>query len=277
MKTRLTTDPTTFSRMTTQELRDTFLIDSLFPVGDIELVYWEPDRTIIGSAVPASTPIVLEASPKELAADFFLQRRELGILNIGGAGTVETDKATYPLANLDVLYVGRGSKTVVFRSDSPSDPAKFFLISYPAHASYPAVLVRPADANRVELGDAASANRRTIFQQIHEGGARSCQLVMGYTELATGSVWNTMPPHTHQRRSEVYLYFDLPENQAVLHLMGPGQETRHLVVRSGQAVLSPIWSIHSGAGTAAYRFCWAMGGENQRFDDMDGIPVASLK
>ncbi|MBU3666581.1 MAG: 5-dehydro-4-deoxy-D-glucuronate isomerase [Chthoniobacterales bacterium] len=277
MKTRHTTDPVTFSRMTTQELRDTFLIDSLFRPGEIELVYWEADRTIIGSAVPTSNPIALEASQKELAADFFLQRRELGILNIGGPGSVETDEGTHALAKLDALYVGRGSKKVLFRSDSPSEPAKFYLVSYPAHAGHPTTLVRPAEANRLELGDPASANRRTIVQQIREGGARSCQLVMGFTELATGSVWNTMPPHTHQRRSEVYLYFDLPEDQAVIHLMGPGQETRHLVMRSGQVALSPIWSIHSGAGTSAYRFCWAMGGENQRFDDMDGIPVAALK
>jgi len=168
-------------------------------------------------------------------------------------------------------------RNVTFQSDSPADPAKFFLMSYPAHTVHPTALVRPADANRLNLGDSATANKRTIIQQIHEKGARSCQLVMGFTELETGSIWNTMPAHTHQRRSEVYLYFDIPDNQAVFHFMGPGLETRHLLVHPGHAVLSPIWSIHSGAGTAAYRFCWAMGGENQRFDDMDGIPVRNLK
>ncbi len=277
MKTRLSTGPDAFSRMTTQELRDTFLIDSLFPPGEVELVYWEVDRTIIGSAVPVATPLALAASQKELAADFFLERRELGILNIGGPGTVATDGTTHRLEKLDTLYVGRGTRDVSFASDSPSDPAKFFLMSYPAHAVHPTTLVRPADANRLHLGDTATANKRTIVQQIHEKGAKSCQLVMGFTELETGSIWNTMPAHTHQRRSEVYLYFDIPDNQAVFHFMGPGNETRHLLVHPGQAVLSPIWSIHSGAGTAAYRFCWAMGGENQRFDDMDGIPVRELR
>ena len=277
MKTRLSTSPEAFSRMTTQELRDTFLIDSLFPPGKVELIYWEVDRTIIGSAVPTSAPLALEASQKELASDFFLERREVGILNIGGPGTVEADGTSFRLEKLDTLYVGRGVRQVTFLSDNPADPAKFFLMSYPAHTVYPTALVRPADANRLNLGDPATANKRTIVQQIHEKGTRSCQLVMGFTELETGSIWNTMPAHTHQRRSEVYLYFDIPDNQAVFHFMGPGHETRHILVHPGQAVLSPIWSIHSGAGTAAYRFCWAMGGENQRFDDMDGIPVRDLK
>jgi len=277
MKTRLSTSPEAFSRMTTSELRDTFLIDSLFPAGSVELIYWEVDRTIIGSAVPTSSPLALEASQKELAADFFLERRELGILNIGGPGSVATDGTSHTMEKLDSLYVGRGTRTVTFTSADPANPAKFFLMSYPAHTVYPTTLVRPADANRLALGDASTANKRTIVQQIHEKGARSCQLVMGFTELESGSIWNTMPPHTHQRRSEVYLYFDIPDNQAVFHFMGPGNETRHLLVHPGQAVLSPIWSIHSGAGTAAYRFCWAMGGENQRFDDMDGIPVRDLK
>jgi 4-deoxy-L-threo-5-hexosulose-uronate ketol-isomerase len=263
--------------MTTQELRDTFLIDSLFPEGAVELIYWEVDRTIIGSAVPTGAPLALEASQKELAADYFLERRELGVLNIGGAGTVAADGKDFRLEKLDALYVGRGTRAVTFQSDNAADPAKFYLISYPAHTTHPTALVRPADANRVALGSNATANERTIIQQIHEKGAKSCQLVMGFTELATGSVWNTMPPHTHQRRSEVYLYFDIPDQHAVVHFMGPGQETRHLMVHPGQAVLSPIWSIHSGCGTSSYRFCWAMGGENQRFDDMDGIPVRDLR
>lgn len=277
MKTLHTIDPQTYARMNTRELRENFLIDSLFPADTVPLIYWEVDRTIIGSAVPVSGALKLEASEKELAADYFLQRRELGVLNIGGPGIVRVDGQEYPLAKQETLYVGRGARDVVFQSRSANEPAKFFLISYPAHTTHPTAVISGSKANRLELGNQSTANCRTIHQQIHEKGASSCQLVMGYTELAPGSVWNTMPPHTHQRRSEVYLYFDIPEDHAVFHFMGPGHETRHLAVANGQAVLSPIWSIHSGVGTCAYKFAWAMGGENQRFDDMDGIPVRDLR
>lgn len=277
MKTRLSTSPETFSRMTTQELRDTFLIDSLFKLGCLDLTYWEVDRMVIGSAVPEATELSFADFQNEIAADFFLQRRELGAFNIGGAGLIEVDGTSFILEKLDNLYVGRGSRSVTFRSVDPNNPAKFFLVSCPAHSTHPTSLAKASDAHRISLGDSSKANERTITQQIHEKGTPSCQLVMGFTELASGSVWNTMPSHTHQRRSEVYLYFDLPEDQAVVHLMGPGRETRHLLVHNGQAVLSPIWSIHSGCGTANYRFCWAMAGENQRFDDMDGIPVRDLR
>ena len=277
MKTLHATDPRTYARMTTRELRENFLIDSLFPIDTIPLIYWETDRTIIGSAVPVSRSLKLEATEKELAADYFLQRRELGVLNIGGAGLVEVDGQEYPLAKQESLYVGRGARDVVFQSCSTEDAAKFFLISYPAHCFHPTTLIGASQTNRLELGSQHTSNCRIISQQIHEKGAASCQLVMGYTELAPGNVWNTMPPHTHQRRSEVYLYFDVPDDQAVFHFMGPGQETRHLAVANGQAVLSPIWSIHSGVGTCAYKFAWAMGGENQRFDDMDGISISNLR
>ena len=269
--------PEAVARMNTAELRRAFLIETLFVPGTIDLTYWETDRTIIGSAVPTGTPLALVVSPQEMAAEFFLQRRELGIINLGGPGAVETDATRHPLAPRDSLYVGRGVRSVVFHSEDAANPARFFLISYPAHAVHPVTLTRVDDARKVPLGTAEKANVRTIYQQIHEAGARSCQLVMGYTEMANGSVWNTFPPHTHQRRSEVYVYFDLPADQAVMHLMGPGDETRHLVVRAGQAVLSPAWSIHSGCGTSAYRFVWAMGGENQRFDDMDPVPVSQLR
>ena len=186
------------------------------------------------------------------------------------------DGRRFELGSLDCLYVGQGSRTVVMESQEAEKPARFYLVSAPAHASHPTTLMRHDQANRVELGSAAGANQRTIFQYIHEGGIQSCQLVLGFTRLASGSVWNTMPPHTHFRRSEVYLYFDLPVDQAVIHLAGPPEETRHLVMRSGQAVLSPPWSIHCGCGTSSYAFVWSMGGENKRFNDMDSAPISSL-
>jgi len=276
MQFRYAFGPDSYKRMTTPELREAFLADQLFAKGGIEFLYWENDRTVAGSAVPLSEPISLGNYPA-LASDFFCQRRELGILNIGGPGIVTVDGASHAVGTKDCLYVGRGAREVAFASESAATPAKYFLMSYPAHTTYPTTLIRQSDANRLELGDSANANRRVICRYIHEKGALSCQLVMGYTQLEKGSVWNTMPPHTHARRSEVYLYFDLPPETAVFHLMGPGDETRHLVVQNEQAVLSPIWSIHSGCGTSAYSFIWAMGGENQRFDDMDGIPVRDIK
>lgn len=265
-----------YKRMTTPELRETFHADQLFAKGRLESIYWETDRTVAGSAVPLAEPLTLGSYP-ELASDFFCQRRELGILNIGGPGTVTVDGTAYAVGPKDCLYVGRGAGQVVFASDNAETPAKYFLMSYPAHTTYPTTLIKQTDANRLELGKTETANRRVIYQYIHEKGARSCQLVMGFTQLEPGSVWNTMPAHTHARRSEVYLYFDVPQDAAVFHLMGPGDETRHLVMQNEQAVFSPIWSIHSGCGTCAYSFIWAMGGENQRFDDMDGIPVFALR
>lgn len=242
----------------------------------LDLTYWEVDRTIIGSATPTGQSIPLLTDDKLLAAEFFLERRELGVLNIGGPGTVTADGATFRLEKTDALYVGRGTRNVEFTSDNAANPARFFLMSYPAHADFPTTFA-PAETGRlVPLGTAEKANVRTITQQIHEGGVGSCQLVMGHTSMGVGSVWNTFPPHTHLRRSEVYLYFDLGPDDVVMHFMGTGNETRHLVVREGQVVLSLSWSIHSGCGTSSYRFVWAMGGENQRFDDMDSIPVRNL-
>jgi 4-deoxy-L-threo-5-hexosulose-uronate ketol-isomerase len=265
-----------FERMTTHELRATFLVERLFTPGTIDLVYWESDRTVIGSAVPLGIPLKLEAD-RELAADFFCERRELGVINIGGPGAITVDGARHALAGLGCLYICRGSREIVFASDADAQPARFYLVSYPAHVAHSTKGASPAQANQLQLGAPETANKRSIFQYIHEAGIPSCQLVMGFTRLESGSVWNTMPPHTHGRRSEVYLYFDLPDSDAVFHFMGPGGATRNLVVHSGQAVLSPIWSIHSGCGTRNYSFIWAMGGENQRFTDMDGISIADLR
>lgn len=276
MQIRFATGKKEFSKMATAELRETFLLDSLFTAGAVQLVYWETDRAVIGSAVPLEAPLELEADA-ELASEYFCERRELGVLNLGGNGAIEVDGTRHALAPLDALYVSRGSQSIVFSSDDPATPARYYLVSYPAHAEYPTTRILQSAARQIQLGSRESANERTIYQYIHEDGAKSCQLVMGFTQLAVGSVWNTFPPHTHLRRSEVYLYFNLPNDSAVFHLMGPGEETRHLVVRNEQVALSPAWSIHSGCGTQAYSFVWAMGGENQRFTDMDGIAVRDLR
>ncbi|MEI6350383.1 MAG: 5-dehydro-4-deoxy-D-glucuronate isomerase [Verrucomicrobiota bacterium] len=276
MQFRYTTGIKEYERMTTRELRESFLIETLFTRDAIELVYWETERTVTGSAVPSTNPLRLETF-KELSSDYFCERRELGALNIGGPGRIRVDGQTYDAESLDCLYIGRGSCEIVFESIDPNTPAKFFLMSYPAHTKHPTTLAKNASVNQIKLGNQETANCRTIFQYIHEGGVKSCQLVMGFTQLEPGSVWNTMPAHTHSRRSEVYLYFDVPRDAAVFHLMGPGQETRHLVIHSEQAVLSPAWSIHSGCATQAYSFVWAMGGENQRFADMDAIAIQEMK
>ncbi len=260
----------------TAGLRSKFLFPDLFVEGELRLVYTDLDRAIVGAAVPTRESLALPAG-EQLKADFFCQRRELGVLNLGSAGVVLVDGVSYSLNKLDCLYVGRGSKSVSFASLNATDPAAFYLISYPAHSAYPIALATPAQANILKLGSKADANERTLHQYIHENGIKSCQLVMGFTELASGSVWNTMPSHTHDRRTEVYCYFDVPAGHAVLHLLGEPSETRALWVGNRQIALSPSWSIHSGAGTNAYRFVWAMGGENQRFDDMDKVAIPELR
>jgi len=265
-----------YQRMSTEELRRHFLVGNLFVPGAVELLYWETDRTVLGGAIPTGGPLRLETHP-ELASEYFCERRELGAFNLGGPGEVLVDQQRFSLASHDGIYIGRGSREIAFLSSEKENPARFFLISYPAHASHPTCLIPRDSANRVDLGATATANQRTIFQYIHENGAKSCQLVAGMTRLNTGSIWNTMPPHTHTRRSEVYFYFGLPENGAVFHLMGPRKETRHLVVHNEQAVLSPIWSIHAGCGSEAYSFIWTMGGENQKFTDMDAIKISDLR
>jgi 4-deoxy-L-threo-5-hexosulose-uronate ketol-isomerase len=276
MKLYMMPDQERFKRMTTEELRQTFLIDDLFASGQIVMHYVDLERTIVGSAVPAMAPLIL-GTADELRAAYFLERRELGILLIGGQGTVTADGKTFEMDTLDCLYVGRGTKEVRFESADPANPALFYLLSYPAHATYPTVLARKKDAAAVALGTQEALNKRMIYKYVHPDGIKSCQLVMGFTELAPGSGWNTMPPHTHARRSEVYLYFKLPAEGRVIHLIGAPQETRHIVVADKQVVVSPSWSIHAGMGTQNYTFCWGMGGENQAFDDMDAAPVASLR
>jgi 4-deoxy-L-threo-5-hexosulose-uronate ketol-isomerase len=268
-------DPVRYPRMTTEELRATFLLDGLFKPGEITLVYVDLDRTVIGSAVPLETALALPC-PAELRAESFTERRELGVLNIGGAGSVHVDGRAYALGRRDALYVGRGKHAISFSSDDAAAPAEFYLLSYPAHAEYPIAVVRAAEQVPTPLGAADTANVRRITKLIHLEGVKSCQLVMGFTELEPGSVWNTMPPHTHMRRSEVYFYFDLPADQRVVHLMGPSAETRHLLVANKQVVISPGWSIHAGVGTSSYSFCWGMGGENQVYTDMDALRIAEL-
>lgn len=268
-------DQVRFGTMTTAELRETFLIENLFQAGRIEMRYVDLDRTVIGSAVPAGSPLKLETD-EALRAEYFLERRELGVLNVSGAGTVTVNGETFSLDKLDALYAGRGNEEVVFASSDPLAPSEFYLLSYPAHAAYPTRLIKAAEQGPLSLGKAENANLRTITKLIHMEGTRSCQLVMGFTQLAPGSVWNTMPPHTHMRRSEVYFYFDIPEDQRVIHLMGPGRETRNVVVGNKQVVVSPGWSIHAGVGTSNYAFCWGMGGENQVYSDMDALKIAEL-
>jgi len=262
--------------LSTEELRQSFLLESLFVNGRVELVYIDLDRTVVGGAVPLAEPLPLPC-PHELRAELFLERRELGVLNIGGSGTVEVDGVRYELDKLDALYVGRSSGEVTFHSRQAEAPACFYLLSYPAHAIYPTTRISFTDQAPLTLGAQETANLRRISKLIHLEGTRSCQLVMGVTQLDQGSVWNTMPPHTHMRRSEVYLYFDLSPKDRVVHLMGSPQETRHLLVANRQAVISPGWSIHAGAGTGNYRFCWGMGGENQVYTDMDPAPVVDLR
>jgi 4-deoxy-L-threo-5-hexosulose-uronate ketol-isomerase len=266
-----------YATLTTPQLREAFLLESLYEPGAINLAHWEVDRAVVGFAVPLGEALELGAMSRITAAEYFCERREAGIINLGGGGSVTTDGQTWKLGSCDTLYVGRGTKAVSMASDDAEHPAVFYLISYPAHAEYPTALATPADANKVELGSRDNANERTIYQQIHKGGIRSCQLVMGYTVMGTGSVWNTFPPHTHERRSEIYNYFDLEGDNLVMHFMGPADASRSLVVRNFQPVLSPPWSMHAGAGTAAYKFVWAMGGENQEFTDMDAIPLSELQ
>ena len=269
-------DAVRFSSMTTAELRETFLLEGLFREGEIETRYVDLDRAVIGAAVPTSATLTLETSP-ELRADYFLERRELGVLNIGGPGVVSVNGKQFVLDKLDCLYVGRGNEAVTFASDDEHNPAAFYLLSYPAHATYPIALAKFKELEPVHLGSEDTCNKRSIYKAIFLDGIRSCQLVMGFTLLAPGSSWNTMPPHTHMRRSEVYCYFDVDPSQRVLHLMGPATETRHLVMRDREVVVSPGWSIHAGVGTKSYGFCWGMGGENQRYDDMDLLSIADLK
>jgi 4-deoxy-L-threo-5-hexosulose-uronate ketol-isomerase len=269
-------DAVRYGLMNTEELRETFLLEGMFEPGEIEFAYVDLDRTVIGSAVPETEALTLETEP-ELRSEYFLERRELGVLNVGGAGSVVVDGKSFEMDKLDCLYVGRGSKAVTFSSKNSSDPAYFYLLSYPAHAEYPTAMVKFADLQGLQLGAVETCNKRTIYKAIYRDGIKSCQLVMGFTLLEAGSNWNTMPPHTHMRRSEVYFYFDVDPAHRVLHLMGPPDATSHLVVADKEVVVSPGWSIHAGVGTKNYAFCWGMGGENQAYDDMDPVTIADLR
>jgi len=262
--------------MDTTELRAHFLVSDLFVPGTIALELVDLDRVVLGGATPLATPLSLP-NPASLRADYFCERREVGVLNIGGPGTVTVDGAAFDLYAHDALYIARGSRDVTFASTDVASPARFYIVSYPAHATYPTARISPADADVLDLGSSEAANKRQVRRYIHLKGVRSAQLVMGVTVLAPGSVWNTMPAHVHDRRSEVYLYFDLPADAVVLHLMGEPTETRTLVVRDGEVALSPGWSVHSGCGTRAYAFCWAMGGENQDYADMDPVTMETLR
>jgi 4-deoxy-L-threo-5-hexosulose-uronate ketol-isomerase len=277
MELRYCADSVRYQTMTTEELRQSFLVEGLFIPGEIKLVYTDLDRAIIGSAVPLDREVQLQASKQEMAAEYFAERREVGIINIGAKGSIMVDGKKHALDNRDGLYIGRDSKKISFSSESAKEPARFYIQSYPAHAAYPTTLIKKTDANRLNLGSVEEANKRTIFQYIHMNGAKSCQLVMGLTQLESGSIWNTMSTHTHPRRTEIYMYFDLVAQNVVFHFMGKPEATKHLVVRNGQAVLSPSWSIHSGVGTRNYTFIWGMGGENQEFTDMDGVAMDRIK
>ena len=269
-----------FKRYTTEETRKEFLITDLFLPGQVRAVYSHVDRMVTLGIMPAGEPLSIDQGIdvwKNFGTGYFLERRECGMFNVGGTGRVRVDEETYTLEYKDCLYITKGAKKVFFESEKPENPAKFYLVSAPAHTSYENRLIRIADAAKRPVGAVETSNKRVINQFIHPSVLKTCQLSMGMTALDVGSVWNTMPSHTHERRMEIYFYFEIPENNVVFHMMGEGQETRHIVMQNEQAVISPSWSIHSGAGTSNYTFIWAMGGENQAFDDMDEIPTTQLR
>ena len=274
-ETRYASSPEATKQLDTDGLRKEFLISNLMEKGKINLTYTHYDRYIAGGAVP-DKPLKLEPIDP-LKAEYFLERRELGIINVGGSGSVEVDGTSYELDHKDALYVGQGAKEVIFKSKDSGKPAKFYLNSAPAHTTYPTKKVGLKDANKLELGSLETANHRTVNQMIIGGIVTTCQLQMGMTELKTGSVWNTMPAHVHDRRMEVYFYLDVPENQSVCHFMGQPQETRHIWMQNHEAVISPPWSIHCGSGTSNYTFIWGMAGENLDYGDMDVAKITELR
>lgn len=269
-----------FKRYTTEEIRKEFLIEKLFVADQVTAVYSHVDRMVTVGVMPVAENVPLDKGIdvwKNFGTHYFLERREIGLFNVGGEGSVTVDGQVYPMGYKDCLYITRGAKKVVFASKDSASSAKFYCVSAPAHCSYETKLIKIADAAKKPLGSMETSNKRVINQFIHPDVLKTCQLSMGMTVLEPGSVWNTMPAHTHERRMEVYFYFEIPENNVVFHMMGEGDETRHIVMQSEQAVISPSWSIHAGAGTSNYTFIWAMGGENQAFDDMDVIPTTALK
>ena len=268
--------PNDVKKYDTAALREHFLVEQVFVPGEIALTYTHVDRVVFGGAVPTTKVLELTGG-KDFGTDVFLERRELGIITIEGAGEVILDGKSYPMAKGDGLYGGMGTKSVQFKSQDAKNPAKFYLASSPAHQTYPTVRIAQSQANPNKMGKPETLNVRTIYQYVHPAVCQSCQLVMGMTMLETGSVWNTMPCHTHDRRMEVYCYFEMPEDSLVFHLYGEPKETRHMVMRNEQAVISPSYSIHSGVGTSNYTFIWGMAGENQTFTDMDNVPMSELK
>lgn len=269
-----------FKRYTTEETRNEFLIENLFQPETVRPVYSHVDRMVTIGIMPVNEVVSIDKGIDVWAnfgTQYFLERREIGMFNVGGEGTVTVDGTVYELGYKDCLYITKGTKEVLFQSKDAQKPAKFYCVSAPAHCSYETRLIKIADAAKRPLGAMETSNKRTINQFIHPDVLKTCQLSMGMTVLEPGSVWNTMPAHTHERRMEVYFYFEVPENNVVFHMMGEGQETRHIVMKNEEAVISPSWSIHSGAGTSNYTFIWAMGGENQAFDDMDNIATTDLK
>jgi 4-deoxy-L-threo-5-hexosulose-uronate ketol-isomerase len=266
--------PQEVALMNTQQLRETFLVTGLFTPGELRGLFTDLDRLVVGGVMPVG--LVELPNHKETGRAFFLEQREFGAINVGGPGTVKADGKTFAVDRLDCVYLPVGTRSVSFESRDAKNPARFYWLSCPAHATHPAAVMKQSEAAPVALGSLAGANQRTIRKYIHAGGIKSCQLVMGYTELAEGSVWNTFPPHTHNRRTEIYFYFDLAD-KVLVHLMGEPSSTRHLFVQDSEVVLSPAWSIHSGCGTGNYRFIWGMAGENQTFDDMDGIKPVDLR
>lgn len=276
MKVLHSVHPEDFKSYQTALIRERFLVDQIVQPDQLNCAYTHYDRMIVGAANPVNNTLELP-NYDNLRADYFLERREIGIINVAGAGEVVADGQTYTLNKLDCLYIGKGVKSVTFSSKNASEPAVYFLLSSPAHKTYPTTLMTNEQAVKVKAGSAATANDRTINKYIHLEGIQSCQLVMGLTILNTGSVWNTMPAHTHDRRMECYFYFDLPQGNKIFHYMGEGQETRHILIDNYEAVVSPPWSIHSGSGTASYSFIWGMAGENLDYTDMDALSITDIR
>lgn len=276
MEIRNAVNPRDFKTYDTDRLREEFLIPVLFIEDEIKLVYSHIDRIITGGAMPIVRPLTLDAGA-ELKADYFLQRRELGVINVGGKGSITVDGTVYEMNPRDGMYIGCGNREVVFASENPAEPAKFYLSSCPAHTQYPTVRIDITKAKKVPCGTAENCNKRVINQYIHPEVMKSCQLTMGLTQLESGSNWNTMPCHTHDRRMEVYMYLDMGPEDVVFHLIGEPDETRHIIMHNEQAVINPSWSIHSGVGTKNYTFIWSMCGENQEFTDMDGVKTEDLR
>ncbi|HUA37135.1 MAG TPA: 5-dehydro-4-deoxy-D-glucuronate isomerase [Candidatus Sulfopaludibacter sp.] len=268
--------PQDAATLTTQQLHDTFAVTRLFMPGELRGLFTDLDRLVVGGVMPRKLSGLKLPNHKETGRAFFLERRELGAINIGGPGAVHADGRTFSLDRLDCVYLPMGTKTVMFESKNAKNPARFYFLSCPAHAAHPAATMKPKDASPMRLGSQAAANQRTIYKYIHTGGIQSCQLGMGLTALEEGNVWNSFPPHTHWRRTEIYFYFDLGDN-VLTHFLGEPQQTRHLFLHNEDAVLSPNWSIHCGCGTGHYKFIWGMAGENQTFDDMDGVKPLDLR